>query len=464
VIDLLLVAVFTYIIAALFQIHILFKLAYFFLGLHLLIKFYHYNIGENLVLSHQLKEDHIFLNEEIECQINVENNSRLPVLWLKIEEVLPRELIPAEKKEVSYLAPGEFKSWQVSIKGRRRGLYNIGPLEWEAGDMLGYDMSQGFLKKLPFYVFPRLLTLEELGLPSRLPFGDIKWPQPIYKDPYQMVGIREYQPSDKMNKIHWKATARTGKLQSRENQSTVSLELALVLNLSQFDYGLKRLERKTELAITAAASLAYYFNRIGQSFSFKTNGTMAIPDEKDFIQDEKVFMQADNDYIRDEKDSTRSLKNKQDIKEGIGSSSQDTQEGNKTIEKNRNFEKISEDNFKNKIYREYVTTSAGSGELHLQSILEIMACLELSKEDNFIDLLSGHLDLSWGGTVIVLTDKDSSELIQAANNLISRGYSVKIMLFGDRVEHPEYLHRPFTAPLSINHLRREEDIYGLSRL
>ncbi len=420
-IDLLLVAVFTYIIAALFQIHILFKLAYFFLGLHLLIKFYHYNIGENLVLSHQLKEDHIFLNEEIECQINVENNSRLPVLWLKIEEVLPRELIPAEKKEVSYLAPGELKSWQVSIKGRRRGLYNIGPLEWEAGDMLGYDMSRGYLKKLPFYVFPRLLTLEELGLPSRLPFGDIKWPQPIYKDPYQMVGIREYQPTDRMNKIHWKATARTGKLQARENQSTVSLEVALVLNLAQLDYGLKRLERKTELAITTAASLAYYLNRIGQPFSFETNGEMAISDDKEFRDDEII---------------------------GI----------------DKNFNQFSKNYLQNRLNSDYVKTLAGSGELHLQKLLEILACLEITKKDNFLDLLSGHLDLAWGGTVIILTDKDSTELIQAANNLKARGYSVKIMLMGNRVKHPEFLHRPFTAPLSIHHLRREEDIYGLSRL
>lgn len=461
-INLLLVAILTYVLAAVFQIHILFNLAYFFLGLHLLIKFYHYNIRNNLVFTHQLKEDHIFLNEEIECQINVENKSNLPVLWLKIEEVLPRELVPAEKKEVSYLAPGEAKSWQLSVKGRRRGLYNIGPLEWGAGDMLGYDMSQGFLKKLPFYVFPRLLTLEELGLPSRLPFGDIKWPQPIYKDPYQMIGIREYQPSDKMNKIHWKATARTGKLQSRENQSTVSLELALVLNLSQLDYGLKRLERKTELAITAAASLSYYLNRIGQPFSFKTNGVIPDSNDKESIQDEKDSMQADNYYIQDDKDSMQSLENKQDAKEGVGS--QYIHDGNDIIENDKSPGKITGSDLRSSLYREYVTTPTGSGELHLQKILEIMACLELSKEDNFINLLSGHLDLSWGGTVIVLTDKDNSELIQAANNLISRGYSVKIMLFGDRVEHPEYLHRPFTAPLSINHLRREEDIYGLSRL
>ena len=458
-INLLLVAVFTYITAALFQIHILFKLAYFFLGLHLLIKFYHYNIGKNLVLSHQLKEDHIFLNEEIECQIDVENNSRLPVLWLKIEEVLPRELIPAEKKELSYLAPGEFKSWQLSIKGRRRGVYNIGPLEWEVGDMLGYDVSWGYLKKLPFYVFPRLLTLEELGLPSRLPFGDIKWPQPIYKDPYQMVGIREYQPTDRMNKIHWKATARTGKLQARENQSTVSLEVALVLNLAQLDYGLKRLERKTELAITAAASLAYYLNRIGQPFSFETNGELAISDDKE-------LMQGENDFTQDGQDSgqTNSQESKYDSKESTEASNDSTQEDDEIIEIDKNSSQFSKNYLQNRLNSEYVKTPAGSGELHLQKLLEILACLEITKKDNFLDLLSGHLDLAWGGTVIILTDKDSTELIQAANNLKARGYSVKIMLMGNRVKHPEFLHRPFTAPLSIHHLRREEDIYGLSRL
>lgn len=422
-----------YLLGTIFQLHILFKLAYFFLGFHILLKFYHYNIEKNLVLHHQLKEDHVFLNEQIECQIEVENRSRFPILWLKIEETLPRKLTPLEEKNLLNLGPGETKKWQVSLKGRRRGFYQIGPLGWEAGDIVGYSTSGGFLKKMPVYVFPRLLTLEELGLPSRLPFGNIKWPQPIYKDPYQMVGIREYQPSDRLNKIHWKATARTGILQARENQSTVSLETAILLNLSQADYGLKWLERKTELAITTAASLGYYLNRIGQPFSFKTNG------EKPF--EDKEVITTESSIGRDTIENDGAIKTRARNNDNDAANNCAANEAG--------------------VSPQYISHSTGSGEMHLQKLLETLSWIEVTKKDNFLDLLTGQLKLSWGGTIIILTDKDTKELIETANSLIRRGYNIKIMLLGERVEHPEYLHRPFTAPLSIHHIRRDEDIYGL---
>lgn len=384
-------AIIIFITGVVLKIHMLYNLAYFFFGLHILISLYHRNLVENLKITHQLKDDHIFLNEKIECQIKFVNQGRLPVLWLKFIESLPVKLTAGNEKDVIKLNPGEVKNWSFELKGRRRGLYHIGPVRWECGDIIGYNSFNGELQEIPVIVFPRILSIEELGLPSRLPFGGIKWPQPLYKDPYQMVGIRDYQSGDRLNKIHWKATARTGSLLVRENQSTVSLETAIFLNLSQLDYGLKYLERKTELAITTAASIAYYLTRAGQPVSLITNGINPFAD-----------------------------------------------------------------------YSEKIVHPSGRGEMHLQQLLETLACIEITKKDDFITLLSGKLDLSWGATIIIITNQDTEELIKICYNLIARGFSVKLIIVGHRVLHRQYLHRPFTAPLSIYQVRREEDIYGIS--
>ncbi|MFW5985868.1 MAG: DUF58 domain-containing protein, partial [Halanaerobiales bacterium] len=301
------------------------------------------------------------------------------------------KLTAGNEKDVIKLNPGEVKSRDLTLKARRRGLYHIGPLRWESGDIIGYQSLNGEVKEIPVVVFPRIISMEELGLPSQLPFGDIKWHRPLYKDPYRMVGIREYQSGDRLNQIHWKATARTGSLQVREKESTVSLETVIFLNLSQKDYGLKYLERKTELAITVCASISYYLTGAGQPVSLITNGNNPFAE-----------------------------------------------------------------------YKEKIVHPSGRGEAHLQQLLKTLACIEITEEDDFISLLGSQHNLSWGATIIIITNQDTDELIRTCYNLIARGFSIKIILVGPRVIHREYLHRPFTAPLTIYQVRKVRDIYEIS--
>lgn len=397
----------TYLGGAVLQRTILFKVAYFFLLFHFIIKYYHYNIAKNLRISHHLKNDHLFYNEKIETTIEVENNSFLPILWLKVKEYLPRDLTILEEQHLSYFKAGEKKEWNFSLKAKKRGLYKIGPLKWEMGDFLGYQLTKGKLKELELYIYPKILDLEELGLASRLPFGKSKWPQPIYKDPYSTAGIREFQPADRMNQIHWKASAKTGALKSRKNESTVAVDTALVLNMSQEDYGLKFLERKTELAVTAAASMAYYLNRIGHSYKFLSNALIEGEDRAEF-----------------------------------------------NIYQGRTGEEEEKADFNS-----FLNLPAGSGDSHLQELLELLARVEVSEADNFLNLLTEELDLVWGGTLIIFTEKDDRELMQVVEDLLRRGYNIKIMIMGDEVVHREFRHRPFTAPLSIHQLRRERDLH-----
>ncbi|MFP4371655.1 MAG: DUF58 domain-containing protein [Halanaerobium sp.] len=407
----------TYLGGAVLQRTILFKLAYFFLLFHFIIKFYHYSIFKNLKISHRLKNDHFFLNENIETIIEVENNSFLPILWLKFEEYLPGKLTTLDEQHLSYFKAGEKKEWRFQLKAKKRGLHKIGPLRWEMGDFMGYQLTKGELEELEVYIYPKIIDLEELGLASRIPFGNSRWPQPIYKDPYRNAGIREYQHSDRLNKIHWKATAKTGELKSRKNESTVSIDTALVLNMSQNDYGLKFLERKTELAVTAAASIAYYLNRAGHSYKFLSNAVIVGRDKEEF--------KAYQDQILEEKTTAAE----------------------------------SSTDFKN-----YLKLPSGSGDGHLQQLLELLARAEISKSDNFLNLLTEELDLGWGGTLIIFTEKDDQELMQVVQNLLRRGYNIKIMIMGEELVHREYQHKPFTAPLSIHHLRRERDLNESERI
>ena len=438
----------TYLGGAVLQRTILFKLAYFFLLFHFIIKYYHYSTLKNLKISHHLKNDHLFFNEEIKTIIEVENNSFLPILWFKLEEYLPGKLTTLEEQHLSYFKAGEKKEWSFQLRAKKRGLYKIGPLKWEMGDFLGYQLTKGQLEELEVYIYPKIMDLEELGLASRIPFGNSKWPQPIYKDPYRNAGIREYQPSDRLNKIHWKATAKTGELKSRKNESTVSIDTALVLNMSQKDYGLSFLERKTELAVTAAASMAYYLNRAGHSYKFLSNAVISGKDKEELNAYQASISREDNKDVQETEAEAKIEKpNDENVKS----------EQNQEVDKNSAAEP-------NQDPENYLKLPSGSGDAHLQQLLELLARAEISKSDNFLNLLTEELDLGWGGTLIIFTEKDDQELMQVVHNLLRRGYNIKIMIMGDELVHREYQHKPFTAPLSIHHLRRERDLNESERI
>jgi len=72
------------------------------------------------------------------------------------------------------------------------------------------------------------------------------------------VGIRPYQHGDGLRRVHWRATAHTGRLQSKLFELSAQVENMLVLNLRRRDYPESPADaaEAAELAITAAASVA----------------------------------------------------------------------------------------------------------------------------------------------------------------------------------------------------------------
>ncbi|MFW6035510.1 MAG: DUF58 domain-containing protein [Halothermotrichaceae bacterium] len=388
--SLLVLGMIIFLVGMITETYILYYLTYIFVGLSIMLKIYNNNIRNNLSITHSIDDSHIFLKEKTSCRIEMSNQGKIPVFWVKVNEILPIKLTTLRHNSVVQLGSGETITREFELRGKRRGYYTLGPLRWRSGDIFGYKDIGDVVEEESFFVFPKILSLAELGLPSRIPYGKMQWPQPIFKDPVKNAGIREYQPGDRMNKVHWKATARTGEIKVRKAESTVSLETAVVLDLAQGSYGLSGLEPNTELAITTAASIGAYLTRQKQIFKFISNGKDPISASDDLI-----------------------------------------------------------------------ISPAAKGEGHLQKILEILARIEFDENEEIDTFFNHNLDLSWGATVIIITKTDTEKIINWCLNLLARGYSVKLLLVGGRVVHKQYLHLPFTAPLTIYQVSSEEDLYAV---
>ncbi len=241
-----------------------------------------------------------FPGEPTEVQIIIENNKLLPVSWLRASDgwpviVGPEEadiLAPSHDPTRGYLVNLYSLRWHERITRRyrllfrKRGIYEIGPLLLEAGDLFGmYEQREEQPGLAYLTVFPEILPLERLQLRAEDPFGDRRTPRPLFEDPTRPGGIRPYHPQDGFRRIHWPATARTGELQTKVYQPVSARMMVICLNIStEVQFWLGYSPPILEQLVKVCATLAYQGVENGYSVGLFSNGCLAHADQPFRIQ------------------------------------------------------------------------------------------------------------------------------------------------------------------------------------
>jgi uncharacterized protein (DUF58 family) len=307
-------------------------------------------------------EERLFWGDQVPVQLEIRNTGWLPVLWLRLDDGVPLELgSSAHHRWVISLAPHERQVLSYTLRGRRRGYYQLGPLVTLGGDLLGSTTY-----KVPHHdgdlviVYPKIVPLRDLGLPSQSPFGTLPSRQRLFEDPTRIRGVRDYQPGDSLRRMDWKTSARVGALQVRRYEPTMALETGILLNLDSDDYPPQHCRDATERGIVVAASLATHLIEKRQAVSLATNG-------RDPLQDPP------------------------------------------SAEKARTASAL----------------PLRKGREHLMQVLDLLARIERTGEDEavpFLDLLSRRtLALPWGSTVVVITPREVAGLFDTLLTLRRRG-------------------------------------------
>jgi uncharacterized protein (DUF58 family) len=162
---------------------------------------------------------------------------------------------------------------RYALQTQRRGYYQLGPTLLETGDLLGLHRSFRIANQ-PSYltVLPKLTVLEGIEVSSRRPMGEMKVEDRVLEDPTLMTGLREYRAGDPINRVHWKATARTGTLHTRVFQPTCVQGAMLLLDMHESTNPQKHEPVRTDLAVSAAASIAHWLYQNAEPFGLVSNG------------------------------------------------------------------------------------------------------------------------------------------------------------------------------------------------
>ncbi|MCY2990258.1 MAG: DUF58 domain-containing protein [Planctomycetota bacterium] len=167
-----------------------------------------------------------------------------------------------------YVAPGRWSRADYRVVLPQRGVYRFGPLRASTGFPLGLvraSVRQGHAERL--VVYPRLGRLSPgwTGVLEATPFGRYQTYHrqgPVDGDYY---GLREWRRGDSRRWIHWRTTAKLGKLVVRQFEQLQNRDLALVLDLWRPPVATPEDLARVELAVSFAASVVEELCRRGGS-------------------------------------------------------------------------------------------------------------------------------------------------------------------------------------------------------
>jgi uncharacterized protein (DUF58 family) len=249
---------------------------------------------DRVELERLLPERRAFPGESLRLTYRLHNRKAIPLPWLEVRDSLPESLSPDDLRlppsgvartnlytRATRLAWYQRATWSLELPCRERGYYRLGPARLRSGDGFGLFTSQRDERDtVGVVVYPRTLSLPELGLPAARPLGERKGHQRIFEDPLRIAGVRDYQPGDPIRRIDWKATARRRQLQSRVYEPSTTQYLIVALNVDTLEHSwLGYSPELLEASIVVGASVARWAYEARYGVGLLANGSLPESDQ-----------------------------------------------------------------------------------------------------------------------------------------------------------------------------------------
>jgi uncharacterized protein (DUF58 family) len=238
------------------RIDFFFTIFYLFTGIYLLSRFWVERIKKGLRAERHVTS-HAFIGDPVTLELAIRNVGWLPIPWIELIVTLPAELTTPWQPELAHLNPTDVCFLSHSFTPHKRGYYPVGQLSIASGDVFGI-VPRFQLRMEPEYltVYPRIVPLRSLGLPTRSPLAVLPSPWPLFEDTSRVTGVRSYSIGDSPRHIHWTASASAGELLVKRYQPAIARDTLIFLDLNRDNY-VQPIDG-TELAIVAAASVAHH--------------------------------------------------------------------------------------------------------------------------------------------------------------------------------------------------------------
>jgi uncharacterized protein (DUF58 family) len=202
--------------------------------------------------------DRLQVGQHAEARVRLKSSSMWTKLWLELEDETDMPGTPS--RTVVTIPAKSVRNWKVSMRCGRRGVYTAGPVKVTTGDPFGlFRFSRRFGEKQPLIVLPQAEELPYFWAPAAQLAGEGFIRRPTHYVTPNASGVREYHPGDSYNRIHWKSTARLGRLMVKTFEMDPTSNIWVVVDMhGDVQHGSGD-ESTEEYGVRIATSIAYKY-------------------------------------------------------------------------------------------------------------------------------------------------------------------------------------------------------------
>jgi uncharacterized protein (DUF58 family) len=206
------------------------------------VTYYNKNALKAVTYERSFSKHEVFAGDKLELIEVLSNQKLIPVPWARVESRISASLkfkkqenldinMDLFHKSVFFLGSYSRITRRHEIQCLKRGYFDCRRVSVVAGDLFGLGQaSRDEVSEAALYVLPQILKAEELPDVALKWQGEVSVRRWILPDPIIVSGIREYRSGDNRKDVHWGATARTGTLQVKVRDFTVSPKVLIVFN------------------------------------------------------------------------------------------------------------------------------------------------------------------------------------------------------------------------------------------
>lgn len=214
--------------------------------------------GIEIVRTFRTRQQILEAGSEVRVMLVAKVSSYLPWPWLVVKDNLPADLAnkvtgrPGGNMVWAWLGGTRYVTY--NLRQLPRGIFYWKSVFVQSGDPFGmvtYENRIWIDDKL--VVYPRTVPLSAFSFFPRRQEGTVAR-KAVNQGETQLVGVREYKPGDRLSLIHWKATAKTNELHSKEFDPLMMSSSLVVLDCSAEAWG-REGGPDFEEAVSVAASL-----------------------------------------------------------------------------------------------------------------------------------------------------------------------------------------------------------------
>jgi uncharacterized protein (DUF58 family) len=222
--------------------------------------------------------------------LTVSNPALVSLPWV---EVVDSSSLPGyDAGRAISLGRQRTRTWRSRGRFISRGRYRMGPTRIVTGDPFGlFQHSIEVAADSSVTVYPRLVDVTRFLPGASHTLGDTIALGRFVDAPPDASGIREYDPADGFNRIHWPSTARLGRPMTKSFEKYEGSDLVVVLDLRSNVHLGQAPKSTLEYAASLAASLAVLGLSRNQSVGLACNDARRtiIPPARGGIQLRRIL-------------------------------------------------------------------------------------------------------------------------------------------------------------------------------